>query len=158
VKIKKRRYIMRRKIFLIFVGLLFWSSSVLGQDCPPPPRAIYYPDLDSYIVVEGEIKNIPPPCLHAEPPVFENPFSPPEGCEIITYKWRPNQSGSHYCYYWIFKRTATKEECWEYFRSLTSITLEVSYIELDMGQNKPEHRIPHPRSYTVNLGPVQSTH
>ncbi len=158
---------MGKRIFTItmLLGLfLFGSSSpVLAGRCVDPSStgytANYHADSDSYIVIEGTISGLPSSYDYALPNYFIYNIFPeiPSSCKITGFVVEQRRGrNNYYCYYFLFKDTATKRECWEYFKNLNTLTLRPSSITVKRSSSEPpEHWTAQPSSRTVTLSPVR---
>jgi hypothetical protein len=119
---------------------------------------------DSVIVIRGTIhgNGIPGPTGKGQAATFHPFFTIdtllpglPKSCraEVITYPQSTTKS-ENYMTYISFKETAVRPECWEYFRTLKTVPLELKAIRTGAGAKIPSLPVIYGESRTLELGPL----
>jgi hypothetical protein len=79
----------------------------------------------------------------------------PASCRIAVVPYpQVTQWGRSYVVYIAFKDTSHRQECWQYFRSLKTMTLQLQAIETNMHPNIPPLPLTDGGSRTLTLGPL----
>ena len=79
----------------------------------------------------------------------------PASCRIAVVPYpQATKWGRSYVVYIAFKDTSKSQECWQYFRSLKTMTLQLQAIKTNMHPNIPPLPLTDGGSRTLTLGPL----
>lgn len=148
---------MNRHTLNILTILLSLCISVIAFARSESTKVLQTDPNDSVLVITGEI-DMGSATYVSVHPVFPPPhllFSDaPYGCDIRNNFWdqiRTYDTG--YKYYYIFKDTANKTNCWNYFKNITTITANITQVEVAENSNWDKKKWPlsnpGPKTFTV---------